>query len=219
MGGPFSLSVLGILKTLGLSLNEAVLAFCIFAFSVIRFSLQLVPLSPVLVWNVGVALDICTSSPRCSLGVSVLCSLKRLGMPIGVPDLPSTSMATMYRTAKASGVLDRLFDEVCAMVRFHNFKSLNFKLSVSNPKTKYVAYVSVLSEISNCQGLGCKSKHDNLKTDRTRGSDRAVFCPRHRSWMMESAIFNLVKVRGELSSVPGIGTLSGRKVQWGALKI
>ena len=65
------------IKTLGLSLNEAVLAFRVFAFSVIRFSLQLVPISPVLIWNFGLALDICTSSPRYSLGVSVLCSLRR----------------------------------------------------------------------------------------------------------------------------------------------
>ena len=32
-------------------------------------------------------------------------------------------------------------------VSFHNFKSQNFKLSVSNPKNKYVAYLSVLSQI------------------------------------------------------------------------
>ena len=30
---------------------------------------------------------------------------------------------------------------------FHNFKSQNFKLSVSNPKRTYVAHVSVLSRI------------------------------------------------------------------------
>ena len=42
----------------------------------------------------------------------------------------------------------------------------NLKLSVSNPKSKYVAYSSVLSEISNCQSLGRKNKHDTLKTDR-----------------------------------------------------
>ena len=52
-------------------------------------------------------------------------------------------------------------------VSFHNFKSQKFKLSVSNPKSKYVAYLSVLSQISNCQGLGRKNKHDILKTDRT----------------------------------------------------
>ena len=52
-------------------------------------------------------------------------------------------------------------------VSFNNFKSQNFKLSVSNPKSKYVAYLSVLSQISNCQGLGRKSKHEILKTDRT----------------------------------------------------
>ena len=54
-----------------------------------------------------------------------------------------------------------------ATVSFHDFKSQNFKLSVSNPKSKYVAYLSVLSQISNCQGLGRKNKHGILKTDRT----------------------------------------------------
>ena len=43
----------------------------------------------------------------------------------------------------------------------------NFKLSVSNPKNKHVAYVSVLSRISNCQGLGRKNKLEILKTYRT----------------------------------------------------
>ena len=50
-------------------------------------------------------------------------------------------------------------------VSFHNFKSQDFKSSVSNPKSKYVAYLSVLSRISNCQGLGLKNKHDIFKTD------------------------------------------------------
>ena len=60
------------------------------------------------------------------------------------------------------------------MVNFHNFKSRNFKLSVSNPISKYVVYLSILSQISNCQGLGSKNKHDILKTDRNcfqRGSN------------------------------------------------
>ena len=52
------------------------------------------------------------------------------------------------------------------MVSFHNFKPQYFKLSNSNPKNKYVAYVTLLSQISNCQGLGRKSKHEILKTDR-----------------------------------------------------
>ena len=57
-------------------------------------------------------------------------------------------------------------------VSFHNFKSQKFKLSVSNPKSKYVAYLSVLSQISNCQSLGRKNKFDILKTDRTmRGAE------------------------------------------------
>ena len=51
-------------------------------------------------------------------------------------------------------------------VSVHNVKSQNLKLSVSNPKSKYAVYVSVLSQISNCQGLGRKNKHDILKTDR-----------------------------------------------------
>ena len=54
-----------------------------------------------------------------------------------------------------------------ATVSFHNFKSQNFKSSVSIPKNKYVAYVSVLSQISNCQGLGRKINFEILKTDRT----------------------------------------------------
>ena len=47
-----------------------------------------------------------------------------------------------------------------ATVSFHNFKSQNFKLSVSNPKSKYVVYLSVLSQISNCQSLRRKNKHE-----------------------------------------------------------
>ena len=52
-------------------------------------------------------------------------------------------------------------------VSFHNFKSQNSKLSVSNPKSRYFAYVCVLSRISNCPGLGRKNKHEILKTDHT----------------------------------------------------
>ena len=59
-------------------------------------------------------------------------------------------------------------DAMCGTVSFHNFKSRNFKLSVSNPKSKYVALLSVLSQISNCQSLGPKNKHNILKTDHTR---------------------------------------------------
>ena len=60
-------------------------------------------------------------------------------------------------------------------VSFHNFKSQNFKLSVSNPKRKHVAYLSVLSQISNCQGLGRKNKHEISKTDRTLDGERALW--------------------------------------------
>ena len=51
-------------------------------------------------------------------------------------------------------------------VSFHNFVSQNFELSVSNPKSKYVAYLSVPSQFSNCQSLGRKNKHEIVKTDR-----------------------------------------------------
>ena len=62
-------------------------------------------------------------------------------------------------------------------VSFHNFKSQNFKLSVSNPKNKHVAYLSVLSQISNCQSLGRKNKHEILKTDRKRGRHSTIVFP------------------------------------------
>ena len=51
-------------------------------------------------------------------------------------------------------------------VSFHKFKSQNFKLSVSNPKSESVACLSVLSQISNCQGLGRRNKFEIMKTDR-----------------------------------------------------
>ena len=51
-------------------------------------------------------------------------------------------------------------------VGFHNFNLRIVNLRVSNPKNTYVAYVSVLSRISNCQSLGRKNKHELLKTDR-----------------------------------------------------
>ena len=60
-----------------------------------------------------------------------------------------------------------IFASVVITVSFHDFKSQDFKLSVSNPKSKYVAYVSVLSRISNCQGLGRKNKFEIMKTDRS----------------------------------------------------
>ena len=40
-------------------------------------------------------------------------------------------------------------------------------MNVSNPKSNNVAYLSVLSQISNCQSLGRKNKHEILKTDRS----------------------------------------------------
>ena len=73
-------------------------------------------------------------------------------------------------------------------VSFHNFKSQNFKLSVSNPKSKYVGYVSVLSQISNCQGLGRKNKHVILKTDRIQHVLLNMLC-HVASWSSASAYY------------------------------
>ena len=57
-------------------------------------------------------------------------------------------------SARSLGICATMMCDVHATVSFHSFKSQNFKLSVSNPRSKYVAYSSVLSQISNCQGLG-----------------------------------------------------------------
>ena len=62
-------------------------------------------------------------------------------------------------------------------VSSHNFKSQNFKLSVSNPKSKYVDDLSLLSQIWNCQGLGRTNKHEILKADRRSQILRAIFRP------------------------------------------
>ena len=68
----------------------------------------------------------------------------------GSPSGPSSSPPSTGRPRSS----DRKHRVSC-----HNFKSQNFKLRVSNPKSKYVAYLSVLSRISNCQSLGRKNKH------------------------------------------------------------
>ena len=60
-------------------------------------------------------------------------------------------------------------------VSFHNFKSQNFKLSISNPKSKYVAYLSVPSQISNCQGLGRNKIFEILKTGRNNNFNNLHF--------------------------------------------
>ena len=75
-------------------------------------------------------------------------------------------------TSESSGAIP-IFPE--ATVSFHSFKSQNFKLSVSHSKNKYVVYVSVLSRISNCQGLGRKNKFEVLKTDRNNYMHRYMY--------------------------------------------
>ena len=63
--------------------------------------------------------------------------------------------------------VSRDYTRPATTVSFYNFKSQNVKLSASNPKSKYVDYLSALSQISNCQSLGRKNKHEMLKTDGT----------------------------------------------------
>ena len=82
-------------------------------------------------------------------------------MPITIPPTPVT------KSNSAGAEHDQRAHVPTSTVSFHNFKSQNFELSVSNPKNKYVAYLSVLSQNSNCQGLDRNNKHVILKTDRT----------------------------------------------------
>ena len=78
--------------------------------------------------------------------------------PIKIP-YGRSSGSILSRPEPPPGVTPNLPTNIIpTTVSFHNFKSQNFKLSVSNPKSKYVAYSSVLSRISNCQGLGRKNK-------------------------------------------------------------
>ena len=80
--------------------------------------------------------------------------------------------------SKLVGNLSEVSNVSMSTVSFHNFKSQKLKLSVSNPKSKYVAYLSVLSQIYNCQSLGRKNKLEILKTDRnaTRKSVGSFQC-------------------------------------------
>ena len=97
-------------------------------------------------------------------------------------------------------------------VSFHNFKSQDFKLSVSNPKNKYVVYSSVLSPISNCQGLGRKNKHEILKTDRRLVRDLSVYLSRR---LADDLSIYLLIAKGSLRTCVFItGGCSGRGVRW-----
>ena len=88
-------------RGLGLSLLETSIAFGIFAFSVLRFTLQLVSVSTTLTSMYGIALDIVTGTPRYAYGASILCHLQTLGFPPNsdFPSLPLVSRASAYRTA------------------------------------------------------------------------------------------------------------------------
>ena len=103
-------------RGLGLSLFETSIAFGVFAFSVLRFTLQLVSVSTALTSMYGIALDIVTGTPRYAYGASILCHLQTLGFPPSsdFPNLPLVSRATAYRTAIRSHVISPLCGLVAA---------------------------------------------------------------------------------------------------------
>ena len=76
-------------------------------------------------------------------------------------------------TGRTTLIMTIIIIIIASTVSFHNFKSQNFKLSVSNPKSKCVAYVSVLSQIS-IGGLGVALKVT------AHGASALV----HRSWFV-----------------------------------
>ena len=77
--------------------------------------------------------------------------------------LRQMQQTVLSRTIKQSTIIDTTAKIRSVFIISNRKKN---KLSVSNPKSNYVAYLSVLSQISNCQGLGHKNKHEILKTDR-----------------------------------------------------
>ena len=97
-------------RGLGLSLFETSIAFGTFAFSVLRFTLQLMSVSTTHTSMYGIALDIVTGTPRYAYGTSILCHLQTFGFPPNsdFPSLPLVSRATAYRTAIRSHVLSPL---------------------------------------------------------------------------------------------------------------
>ena len=97
-------------RSLGLSLVEVVVAFNVFVVSILRFHLQLVPLSSEVVSEFGLAIDVATATPRFSLGSAVLPHLRLLGFHVGIHHLAATARATAYRTAEHSEVFCALSD-------------------------------------------------------------------------------------------------------------
>ena len=99
-----------LLSSLGLSLFGCVLAFNVFVVSLLSFHFQLVPINDFVLGGFRLALDIATGTPRHSLGMNVLCRLRRLGFPAEIHDVEAIARAAAYRTAKSSEVFDHLLD-------------------------------------------------------------------------------------------------------------
>ena len=63
-----------------------------------------------------------------------------------VPYIDTRWVSTRTTTTTMTTTYAEIPQQQCTTASFHNFKSQIFKFSVSNPKIKYVAYVSVLSK-------------------------------------------------------------------------
>ena len=78
--------------------------------SLLPFHFQLVPVDGFILSGFRLSLDIATGTPRHSLGMNVLCRLRRLGFPAEIQDVEAIARAAAYRTAKSSEVFDDLRD-------------------------------------------------------------------------------------------------------------
>ena len=95
-------------RSLGLSLFECVLAFNVFVVSLLSFHFQLAPVCDFILGGFRLALDVATGTPRHSLGINVLCRLRRLGFPAEIQDVEAIARAAAYRTARRSEVFSHL---------------------------------------------------------------------------------------------------------------
>ena len=68
----------------------------------------MVPVCDFILGGFRLALDVATGTPRHSLGINVLCRLRRLGFPAEIQDVEAIARAAAYRTARCSEVFSHL---------------------------------------------------------------------------------------------------------------
>jgi hypothetical protein len=100
------------IKSLGLALADATLAFKVLAFSILSFTFQLAKPNGFLFKQVEIAMDIVTSSPRYAFGKGILCRLRDLGFSNEFPDINCVSRASLYRVACKSKILNLCYDRI-----------------------------------------------------------------------------------------------------------